>query len=90
MAKSTGIILAVGGVTLFNQVILNQKDIDWRIPVATGMTAVIFSLGEKVNSTFTVGIAWVALATVLLTRVNPKEPSPTENLLKYWNQGQRG
>lgn len=86
MAKSTGVILAVGGVTVFNQVILNKQEMDWRVPVATGFAAMAFSLLEKVNQTLTVGVAWVALLTVLLARINPKQPAPVETLLKFWNQ----
>lgn len=85
MARSTGPILAIGGVTLFNQTILNGKDIDWRIPVATGFAAAAFALLEKANETLTVGVAWVALLTVLLARVDPKTPAPVETLLKFWN-----
>lgn len=87
MAKSTGIILAVGGVTMFNDVILNRESIDWRVPVATGFGAVVFSLGEKVNKPITVGVAWVALLTVLLARINPDKPAPVETLLEMWNEG---
>jgi hypothetical protein len=87
MAKSTGVVLAVGGVTMFNQVILNRQEIDWRVPVATGFAAISFALLEKVNEKLTVGVAWVALLTVLLVRVNPKQPAPVETLLKVWNRG---
>jgi hypothetical protein len=45
-----------------------------------------FSLLEKVNQTLTVGVAWVALLTVLLARIDPKKPAPVETLLKVWNQ----
>lgn len=86
MAKSTGVVLAIGGVTMFNQVILNKQEIDWRVPVATGFAAMAFSLLEKVNQTLTVGVAWVALLTVLLARIDPKQPAPVETLLKVWNQ----
>lgn len=87
MAKSTGIILAVGGVTIFNDVVLNNEDVDFRVPVATAFGAVVFSLLEKVNKEITVGFAWVALLTVLLARVNPNKPAPVETLLKMWNEG---
>ena len=87
MSRSVGPILAVGGVTLFNQSVLNGKEIDWRIPVATGFAAMAFSLLEKVNETLTVGVAWIALLTVLLARIDPKTPAPVETLLKYWNGG---
>lgn len=86
MAKSTGVILAVGGVTMFNQVILQNQEIDWRVPVGTAFAAVTFSFLEKVNQPLTVGVAWVALLTVLLARIDPKKPAPVETLLKFWNQ----
>lgn len=86
MAKSTGIIIAVGGVTMFNQVILNSQPIDFRVPVATGFVAVAFSFMERVNAKLTIGVAWIALLTVLLVRLN-KNPAPVETLLKQWNKG---
>lgn len=87
MAKSTGIILTIGGVTMFNHTILNNKGIDWRIPIATGFTAMSFSLLEKANEKLIVGVAWIGLLTVLLARVDPRTPSPTETMLKYWRNG---
>lgn len=84
MAKSTGIILATGGVTLFNKTILNDKPMDWRIIVATGFAGMGLALIEKGNEKMAVGIAWIALLTVLLSRVDKSVPSPTESMLKYW------
>ena len=87
MAKSTGIIIAVGAVTIFNDTILNKQELDFRVPIATAFGAIAFSLLEKVNEPITVGVAWVALLTVLLARVNPNKPAPIETLVKQWNQG---
>ena len=87
MAQTTGPILAVGGITLFNQTILNNKPIDWRVPIATGFLAGAFALFEKANVPLAKGVAWTALLTVLLARVDPKTTSPVESLLKYWNEG---
>lgn len=84
MAKSTGIILAIGGITLANQSVLNDKPVDMRIPVATGIAAAAFSLLERGNEKLVVGMAWIALLTVVFARVDPQVPSPTESLLKYW------
>ncbi len=86
MAKSTGIILAVGGITMLNTVILNKAEVDWRVPVATGFAAGAFALMERANEKLTVGVAWVALLTVLLARINNK-PAPVESLLNAWNKG---
>lgn len=87
MAQSTGPVLAIGGITIMNQTILNNKPIDWRVPIATGFLAGIFALFEKSNPKFVTGIAWIALVTVVLARVDPKVPSPAESLVKYWNAG---
>lgn len=87
MASTTGPILALGGITMMNQTILNNQPIDWRVPIATGFLAGAFALFEKANSQLAVGVAWLALVTVIIARVNPGVPSPAESLLKYWNQG---
>jgi hypothetical protein len=81
MAKSTGPALAIGGVTLFNQVVLNQQAFDWRIPIATGFVALGLAGIEHLSEPLAVGIAWLALVAVLFTRVNPAAPAPMENLV---------
>lgn len=86
MAETTGPVLAIGGITLFNQVILNNKPIDWRIPIATGFVAGGFALLEKGNAQLAKGVAWIALLTVLFARTDPKVPAPAESLLKFWNE----
>lgn len=86
MAKSTGIILAIGGITLANQSVLHGQPVDMRVPVATGIAAAAFALLERGNEKLVVGIAWIALLTVVFARVDPKIPSPTESLLKYWKE----
>jgi hypothetical protein len=89
MGQTTGPILAVGAITIFNQTVLNSKPIDWRIPIATGFLAGGFSILEKANPQFAKGIAWIALITVLIARVDPRTPAPIETLLKYWNGGKK-
>lgn len=86
MARSTMPIIAVGGITVFNQTILNGREIDWRVPVATAFAAGALALLEKPAPTLAVGVAWIALVTVLLARVEPGTPAPVETLLKAWNQ----
>lgn len=85
MAKSTGVVLAIGGITVANRVVFNDKEMDWRILVGTGLAALTFSGLEKVNEQAAVGLAYVALVAVLLTRIDPKVPAPTESALKWWN-----
>ena len=86
MAKSTGPILAAGGITLTNRVIFNQQPVDWQIIVATGILAGGMALVEKGSPELAVGLSWIALLTILLTRVDPTVPSPTESFVKWWNE----
>ena len=82
MAASTGPVLAMGAITLGNEVVLNAKPFNWRIPLATVIAAGGFALLERLNGPLAVGMAWLALVAVLVTRVNPAVPSPAESLLK--------
>lgn len=85
MAKTTGIILTIGGITLANKVIVNGEPVDWRIPIATGLAAGAFALGEKLWEPGAVGLAYLALVTVLFVRVDPQSPTPVENFNKWYN-----
>jgi len=89
VARSTGPILAIGGITLANNVLLNGEPFDWRVPVATGLAAGLFALVEKASTELAVGLAYVALVTLLFTRMNPRVPSPAETLLKWWEGGKK-
>ncbi len=86
MAATTGPVLAMGGITIANQVIFNGKELDWRIPIATGLTAGGFALLEKFSATLATGLAWVALAAVLFVRLQPDVPAPAESAVKWFNQ----
>ena len=87
MARSTGPILAAGAITLGNQTVFNKQSINWRIPIATGISAGMLALVERVSPGFAVGIAWIALVTVLTARVIPGQPTPVENALRWYEQG---
>lgn len=84
MARSTGPILALGGITLANKTIVQGQPMDWRIPIATGLAAGIFALAEKGWEEGAVGIAWLALVTILFVRVDPNVPSPVESAEQFW------
>lgn len=84
MAKTTGPILLLGTVTVVNQSVFHNKPVDWRVPIATGLAAMGFSLAEKAWPQGAEILAWTALLTVLLTRTDPNVPSPTESALAYW------
>jgi hypothetical protein len=81
--RSTGPLLAVGAVTVANQSIIGNDPIDWKVPIATGVAIGAFALLEKALPELAVGLSWLALVSVLFVRINGK-PSPTENLLKWW------
>jgi hypothetical protein len=66
MAKSTGPILATGGITFLNQWIGNDNPPDWTILVATGIAAGGFYLFEEISPPLAVGIAWIAFVTSFL------------------------
>jgi len=84
MARSTGPIIAIGGITLANQTLLNGKPFDWRIVVATGLAAAAMALVEKGNEDIALGVSYVALATILFARTSPGVPAPVESALKWW------
>jgi hypothetical protein len=86
MADSTGPILAVGAITMVNQSVLNGRPVNWRIPIGTGVAAVALALTERLSRNFAVGIAYIALITILFARVDPTIPSPAESALRWWNQ----
>lgn len=89
MARTTGPILAIGAVTLANQSLLNDKPIDWRIPIAAGLAAGLFALFEKGWEEAAVALAWTALAATLFTRLTPGVPSPIESAARWWERGSR-
>lgn len=84
MSKSTGPILAIGAVTMANSFIFHDKEFDWRVPVATAITAGGFALLERLTEKGAVLLAWTALIAVLFTRIDPKVPAPVETLQLYF------
>lgn len=87
MSRTTGPILAIGGITIGNSVIVNGQPINWRVPIATGIAAGMFSLVERVSEPVAVALAYLALVTVLFVRLQPGVPSPVESFTNWWNQG---
>jgi hypothetical protein len=84
MARSTGPILAVGAITIANRSLLakKQQPIDFRIIVGTAVAAGGLALLERLSEGLAVGIAWVALVTVLFVDLDKKAGAPAENLLR--------
>lgn len=84
MSQTTGVVLALGAITMANQSVFQDKPVDWRIPIATGLAAIGFSFAERAFPQGANVLAWTALATVLVTRVKPNEPSPVESAVAWW------
>lgn len=90
MARSTGPILAVGALTMANRSLLSpkQEPPDFRVVVGTVVAAAGLALVERLNEQIAVGIAYIALVTVLFVRVG-NQPAPSENLLRIMRGNQR-
>lgn len=87
MGQTTGPVLATGAITVINTTVFNGQPMPWRVPIAAGLAAVGFNLAEKAWPKGAEILAWTMLLTVLLTRTDPKQPSPVENALSWWNKG---
>lgn len=87
MSRTTGPVLAIGGITMANNTLLNNKPFDWRIAIATGISAGLFALLERGWEAGAVSLAWLALVTILLVRLDPKTPAPLESLNRYMQKG---
>lgn len=83
MSQSTGPILAVGGITIANKTLLNGQPMDWKIVIATGLTAGMFALGDKAWPELSKGLAYLALISVLFVRLDKNTPAPVESLAKW-------
>jgi len=89
MSKTTGVVLATGAVTVVNGTVFHDEPMDWRIPIATGLAAIGFSLFERVWPKGSIILAWTAFATVLLTRTKSDVPGPVESALDWWEKGSK-
>lgn len=86
VSKTTGVVLATGGITVVNQTVFHGQPMDWRVPVATGLAAVGFSLAERAWPQGAQILAWSMLLTILLARTDPNVPSPTESAVAWFNK----
>lgn len=87
MAASTGILLAVGGIAAGNEWLHQRQDAAVKITVATLAASVVFAGLEQLpgGRPFAVGVASIALVSVLLGAVTPGVPSPAQQILDYIN-----
>ena len=86
MADSTGPILAIGAMTVANRTVFNDQPMDWKVPIGTAIAAVLFAGAERAVGRSAVYVAYLALITVALARVDPKVPSPAESALRWFNE----
>lgn len=86
MSASTGPMLAAGGITWANQVLLDKDDkVDvftetMRIALATGVAASMLFFIEQGAPDFATALAWAAVVTVLFVRIQ-NNPTPAERIL---------
>lgn len=88
MSRSTGPILAAGGITWANNVLLGSDDsqdgdfftASTRILLATGLASGMLYLTEVMFGEVAVALSWAALATVLIVRVG-SNPTALERAL---------
>lgn len=86
MSATTGPVLAIGAITLANRSVFNDQPVDWKVPVATAMAALLFAGAERAVGRTAVWVSYLALITVTLARVDPKVPSPAESALSWFNE----
>lgn len=90
MSQTLGPVLAIGAITMVNQSVFNGKAPDWRIPIATGLASIGFTLAERVWPEGAVILAWTALITVLITRTDPNISSPAESAISWFDSKGKG
>lgn len=82
MAASTGIIVAAGGITLANEAVFAPiasggkitANFNWRIIPATFGAALALGGLEHLSPQLAVGVAWIALVTVLFAKLGKAQP----------------
>jgi hypothetical protein len=90
VSKTTGPIVAIGGITIANELLLENKPMDWRVPIATGVAAGLFALAEMAWEEGAVALAYLALVTVLFVRLPGQKRAPMENLTRWLQEGKIG
>ena len=93
MARSTGIILTAGALTLANEAVFAPlasggnitAHFNWRIIPATAGAALALAGLEHLSEQLAVGIAWISLVTVLFAKLGNAQPPLVNaaNMLGY-------
>lgn len=77
MAKSTGIVLTATGISFGNEWIQDPTHPNFRILVAGGIVALIFSGVERINEQAGVGLSILMFITVMVTPFKGRSPAQT-------------
>lgn len=85
--KSTAPILAIGAITIVNMTVLHSRPFEWRVPIATGVAALLFAGAEKVWEPGAVGLAYVALVTSVVVSPVADVPAPMVSAQQWWAAG---
>jgi hypothetical protein len=84
MGASTGLILTAGMITFGNEW-LQGGGPNWKVGIATLGAAVVFAGLEKLDEPAAVGLAAIAVLTVLIGGINPRFKSPAQEVLSLLN-----
>lgn len=89
MARSTGILLAAGGIGAGNEWLHGHVDTAVKISVGTLVAAVVFAGIEKLpaGEPFAVGVSIIALISVIIGPVTPGVRSPALQILDALGYG---
>lgn len=88
MARTTGIVLAAGGIAAANELVFAPvtgdigSSFNWRLIPATAVLALALGGLEKAAPDFAVGLASLSLAVVLLTPLGKTSNPPLTNIAK--------
>jgi hypothetical protein len=94
MSDAAGIAVTVGVITAANEAVFAPlaghgtpwKDFNWRIVPATVVFALALTGIEQLSPAFARGLGYIALVTVLFTRVG-NAPAPLENVAQVLGYG---
>lgn len=89
MAASTGVLLAAGGIGAGNEWLHGHTDTAVKITVGTLLAAVVFAGIEELPAgrEFAVGVAVIALISVIIGPVTPGVQSPALQILDALGYG---
>lgn len=83
MAQSTTPILLTGGLTALSDY-MQKQGVQWKVLLATGIAAAIFSVAEPVNPPLITGVAWLVFLGSMIAPRKGSQP-PIEVFLAQWN-----